>query len=320
MRERLLSLAAVSVFLFLMLSAVSPVAVASPDNQKQIRVVVRSSSDRSWQIVSSGAFGSPRVSCKRGENLIILAANPETGKAIPKGEGTIEGHIISGSKAGSALLKQRFEVPAWARIAGGSKGQKAKSWSSRTLSIITNLNRGTKFARNGGVMLPITEDFPKAMAVTVDAPDFKPLTFKLTVGGGRAGGGKGFEVGFNDHLFQANQSNVVTITRKKSGNPVKLDSISVSGPKVVSSNPLPSQGKIQFTPGSRGWYTIRWTVNGRTRSKTFATQGYRRGGGGGGGSIPWLYIGIIIIVIAALLTFKYKDRLPWSRRAEVPGH
>jgi len=318
LRERLLSLVAVSVFLFLMLSAVSPVVAASPDNRKQIRVVVRSSSDKSWQIVSSGAFGSPRVSCKRGENLIILAADPGTGKAIPKGVGRIEGHIISGGKAGSALLRQRFEVPAWARIAGAPKGRKAESWSPRTLSIITNLNRGTKFARDGGVMLPITRDFPRAMAITVDAPDFKPLTFKLTVGG-KAGGGKGFKVRFNDHMFQANQSNVATITRKGSGEPVKLDSISVSGPKVVSPNPLPSQGKIQFTPDRPGMYTISWTVNGRTRSKTFATQGYRRGGSGGG-SIPWLYIGIIIIVIAALLTFKYRDRLPWSRRAEVPGH
>jgi len=303
------TLVAVSVFLFLMLSAVSPVVAASPDNQKQIRVVVRSSSDRSWQIVSSGAFGSPRVSCKRGENLIILAANPETGKAIPKGVGRIEGHIISGSKAGSALLKQRFEVPAWARIAGGSKGKKAKSWSSRTLSIITNLNRGTKFARNGGVMLPITEDFPKAMAITVDAPDFKPLTFKLTVGG-KAGGGRGFEVGFNDHMFQANQSNVVTVTRKGSGEPVKLDSISVSGPKVVSSNPFPSQGKIQFKPGKQGRYTISWTVDGRTKSRTFATQGYR--GRGGGGSTPWA---VYAVVIVGIILFAYTAwRLGWLTR------
>ena len=138
MRERLFSLVAVSVFALFLFSAVSPVVAASSDNQKQIRVIVRSSSDRSWQIVSSGAFGSPRVSCKRGENLIILVADPETGKAIPKGVGRIEGHIISGGKAGSALLRQRFEVPAWARIAGVRRvrrrraGRRGRSASSRT--------------------------------------------------------------------------------------------------------------------------------------------------------------------------------------------
>jgi len=180
------------------------------------------------------------------------------------------------------------------------------------------------YARGENGLAPVS--IPVAQGITffpvrgkifgsVSAPNYEKTSFFIQVGGG--GGGAQAEVSFNDHMFQANQSNVVTVTQ--GGNPMELDSISVSGPKVVSSNPLPSQGKLQFSVGRQGMYTISWTVDGQTRSRTFATQGYG-GRGGGGGSIPWLYIGIIIIVIAAFLTFKYRDRLPWSRRAEVPGH
>jgi len=139
---------------------------------------------------------------------------------------------------------------------------------------------------------------------SVSAPNYEKTSFFIQVGGG-GGGGAQAEVSFNDHMFQANQSNVVTVTRD--GEPIELDSISVSGPDVESSNPLPSQGKIQFTVGRQGMYTISWTVNGRTRSKTFETQGYRRGGGGGG--TPWA---IYTVVIVGIILFAYTAwRLDW---------
>jgi len=174
------------------------------------------------------------------------------------------------------------------------------------------------YARGENGVMPV--NIPTAQGITffpvegrifgsVSAPGYEDTSFFVQVGEGGyspgGGGGQRTEVSFSDHLFQVGESNVVSVT--EGGSPVELDSISVSGPKVDSSFPLPSQGKIQFTVGKQGMYTISWTADGQSHSRTFATEGYERGGGGGG--TPWA---IYTVVIVGIVLFAYTAwRLDW---------
>lgn len=137
---------------------------------------------------------------------------------------------------------------------------------------------------------------------TVSAPGYKDTSFFVNVGGTTS---TGYSVTFPDGSFETGVSEVAKVTQ--GGSTLKLDSISVSGPKVVSSSPNPSQGYIRFKAAKEGSYTIRYTYNGNTYSETVYTENAY--GGGGTGNLPTKGIGILLLIIAGFVALHYRDRI-----------